>query len=170
MICALHLLLSLSALIRDLFFSSVDQRLGALVCAEKSPLGGGDLLCCLFVTHLCHYTSLYVSGYAVFIISALWMLQREATFMVKCNAFLFLMPLSLQTRPGHNTSTVAPVPWLIWCLSMYLCAWHSLVLKQHQEHNQEEKKTATDDRAFSANPSAASFIDTISRTPRINKV
>lgn len=53
LIWAFRPLLSLSALIRGLFFSSGDQRLAALVRAENGPHKGrggmgGILLCCLF--------------------------------------------------------------------------------------------------------------------------
>lgn len=111
--------------------------------------------------------------------------QRKATFTVKCNALPILLPC-YHFRPdlGWIKKPVALLPWLVWSLSMYLCTCHPLVFKQPQWHNQEQKEPqiqlvqiasydqsfATDDWAFSLNPSATSFIDTISRTPRINKV
>lgn len=87
-------LLSLSAVIRGLFFSSGDQRLAALVCAKKGPHKGrggwvgGFYYVVSFFTHLCNYPFLYVIGHTAFIISALWMLQRKATFTLRCNTFL----------------------------------------------------------------------------------
>lgn len=113
------------------------------------------------------------------------MLQRKATFTVKCNAFPLLLPF-YHFRPdlGWIINPVALLPGLVWSLSMYLCTCHPLVFKQPQWHNQEQKAPqiqlvqivsydqsfATGDWAFSLNPSATSIIDTVSPTPRINKV
>lgn len=78
LISAFRPTLSLSAPIRDLFFSSADQRLGALVCAKKPILLGGGEGVIYFLHIFVIILSFNFLGCAAFIISALRMHRRKS--------------------------------------------------------------------------------------------
>lgn len=138
LIWAFRPLLSLSALIRGLFFSSGDQRLAALVCAEKGLHkgrrgNGGDFIVLLLFLHI------YVIILSFMLLATLLLSYQHFECCRGKPHSQWDVTLS-SCLAVTSDQTWAPLPRLVWCLSVCLCACRPLAFKQPRQHNQEQKR------------------------------